>query len=320
MSEIGTARGTVEVALVSLVLHCCVAFLQGFPLQALRQDLDVCRATVLQYKCETAQATLTNIDDTLRALTGSSEEVDLVIETCVSLKRGDINPSNALIYADENMYRAQITYMFGNYEKARICIENVEELGVADKWLMRTLTVLVFRSLIATAQYRNCQTKKSKYRAEAHGYMKRLKRLVKEKSMTSLHKYLLVSADYTATFNKKGNGSKIKIMFEKAISVASRSGFMQDAALANELCGLFFESCNDQVWARWYLSRAAETYRDWGASTKVAQMLESKGDMIRLGNSQGMKSSQRDRQWLIDKVSDHSSDLCNSLSIDFSNL
>lgn len=308
--------GTVEIALVSLVLHCSVAFLQGLPLPALRQDLDVCHATVLQYKCETAQATVTNIDDALRCLTGSSDDVDLFIETCISLKKNDINPSNALVFADEYMYRAQIAYMFGDFGKARICVENVEELGIADKWLMRTLTTLVFGSLIATAQYR--QTKKNKYRSEAHGYMKRLKKLVKEKAMTSLHKYLLVSADFAATFGKQGDGSKTKAMFEKAISSASRSGFMQDAALANELCGLFFESCNDQVWARWYLSRAAETYRDWGASTKVAQLLESKGEMIRLGNSQGMKSSQRDRKWLIDKVSDNSSDFCNS--IDFSDL
>mmetsp|Transcript_10194 Transcript_10194/g.14859 ORF Transcript_10194/g.14859 Transcript_10194/m.14859 type:complete len:175 (+) Transcript_10194:3301-3825(+) len=54
--------------------------------------------------------------------------------------------------------------------------------------------------------------------------------------------------------------------------VAGRSGFVHDQALANERAGIFFLETNDEFWASFYLSRARDLYRDWGAQAKVDSM------------------------------------------------
>ena len=86
---------------------------------------------------------------------------------------------------------------------------------------------------------------------------------------------------------------------------------MQDAALANELCGGYFYARKDFYWATYYYTSAAKLYRDWGATAKVEQLLQQRGDYIQLnGSSSGteMKSLRRDRRWLIERVAEASSD------------
>ena len=84
---------------------------------------------------------------------------------------------------------------------------------------------------------------------------------------------------------------------------------MQDAALANELCGGYFLSQKDFYWASYYYTCAVGLYRDWGATAKVEELMQQKGAYIQRIDNAEMKSSQRDRRWLIERVAEASSDL-----------
>ena len=66
--------GAVEVALMALVLHNTVAFMQGLPLGSLLEDIDVCRTAVLQYRCETPRRTLEDVAEMVMVLTGPLEK------------------------------------------------------------------------------------------------------------------------------------------------------------------------------------------------------------------------------------------------------
>merc|ERR1712118_577300 len=66
---------------------------------------------------------------------------------------------------------------------------------------------------------------------------------------------------------------RVKIAEEKyqsTILIASRAGFIQDAALANERYGEFLlQDADDQRRARFRLRKAVSLYREWGALRKV---------------------------------------------------
>lgn len=68
---------------------------------------------------------------------------------------------------------------------------------------------------------------------------------------------------------------EVKSGFDQAIRLASRTGFVNDGALANERCGRFFLSQDDEGWARFYLDKALSLYREWGATAKVKLLVSA---------------------------------------------
>jgi hypothetical protein len=73
---------------------------------------------------------------------------------------------------------------------------------------------------------------------------------------------------------------EVRKAFDQAISAASKTGFLQDAALANELCGEFFLKGEDLFWAKHYLTSAYNLYCDWGAGAKAAHLLRNRGAFL----------------------------------------
>jgi hypothetical protein len=61
------------------------------------------------------------------------------------------------------------------------------------------------------------------------------------------HLVYLLDAAYLST--KKGKDDEVKRMYDKSIAVARRGGFVHDAALANELAGVYYLNRLDTDWA-----------------------------------------------------------------------
>ena len=71
----------------------------------------------------------------------------------------------------------------------------------------------------------------------------------------------------------RDRADEIECTYDKAIETASKGGFVQDAALANELAGIYFLSNRrNEKLASLYLARAKTLFTDWGATAKVRQM------------------------------------------------
>ncbi len=83
------------------------------------------------------------------------------------------------------------------------------------------------------------------------------------------HKYLLIAAE-----RKRLSGDALDAMelYDNAIDAAYASSFMQDAALANELAGLFWLGKDKPRLAGPYLEQSLAAYGRWGASGKVTQL------------------------------------------------
>lgn len=93
------------------------------------------------------------------------------------------------------------------------------------------------------------------------------------------HRLFLIEAE-TSTLNPRASPEDVKTLFDKAISTSSRTGFVQDCAIANERCGSYFLRRDDSEWAEYYLTRAMELYGDWGAMEK-AKMMKTQYSVLR---------------------------------------
>ncbi|CAM2007896.1 trifunctional serine/threonine-protein kinase/ATP-binding protein/sensor histidine kinase [Acanthopleuribacter pedis] len=98
------------------------------------------------------------------------------------------------------------------------------------------------------------------------GDLHRLRKWKQHAPMNFRHKVCLVEAERERVL---GDKYRAGALFDQALSLARAADFLQDRALANELCAtLYFEMGNEKV-ARHYLQDAYHDYQLWGAQAKV---------------------------------------------------
>lgn len=85
-----------------------------------------------------------------------------------------------------------------------------------------------------------------------------------------LNKYSLLQAMFT--WYEEQDELKATEFFDRAILQASEQGFLQEQALASELCAKMHLASGRNNIASMYLEKALNTYRDWGATAKVELM------------------------------------------------
>ena len=77
------------------------------------------------------------------------------------------------------------------------------------------------------------------------------------------HKHLLVAAELARL---EGRPLEAAALYDQAIAAAGRERFLQDEALANELCGRFYLGQGRKRIAALYLGAAIDGYARWGAT------------------------------------------------------
>lgn len=87
--------------------------------------------------------------------------------------------------------------------------------------------------------------------------------------MNHRHKWYLVEAERARVLEREGEA---RVAYDHAIDLAQHHGYIQEAALANELAGRFYLTLGREAMARLYLQAAYRGYSQWGAAGKVQQM------------------------------------------------
>ena len=80
---------------------------------------------------------------------------------------------------------------------------------------------------------------------------------------------LCVEAELPHVLGREGEA---RVAYDHAIDLAQQHGYIQEAALANELAGRFYLTLGREAVARLYLQAAYRGYLQWGAAGKVKQM------------------------------------------------
>merc|ERR1719203_1569247 len=94
--------------------------------------------------------------------------------------------------------------------------------------------------------------------------MKKMKALQSKGNLNVHHMMLLLEAE-ECTLKKNIEMDVVRAKFDAAISAASRSGFANDSALANERAGVFCLTRGDTYWANSYITRAHQRWAEYGA-------------------------------------------------------
>lgn len=90
------------------------------------------------------------------------------------------------------------------------------------------------------------------------------------------HKYLLLQAEFSRL---RGAFAETLDLFDQAISAAQAHEFVHHAAIASELCARFLIKQGRSRLAFVYLRDAYHGYERWGATAKLAQMVQSFPDL-----------------------------------------
>jgi hypothetical protein len=132
-------------------------------------------------------------------------------------------------------------------------------------------------SFLAGLAYIRLSTSNSRYRRSAKRHIARFEKWAKNGCPNCSHMYLLLKAQLGASHARTSYHTTE--LFDEAIFAASKAGFKNDEALANELAGEYCKSNNDAHKAALYILRSYQLYRKWGAEIKLDQLKTSHDDI-----------------------------------------
>jgi predicted ATPase len=280
--QAGMETGDTEFAFFSLAYYNIHAYMMGLPLDPIIEESESLIHQLDQYGVDSVRAFVLPFHQMLLDLAGRTEDPlawILAMEGQDSRRQAH-DPSETLKVIWSYLVRGQLAYYLGKTGTAdRTWTKLKPLLAGMSSYSAPTLNVF-FTGLIAAAMFR--ETGKRKYRYQAQNAVKSMKNLMEKfnTGLNNLHRYYIMLADCDATFEKKKNKEQVRKAFDQAISAASKTGFLQDAALANELCGEFFLEGEDLFWAKHYLTCAYNLYCEWGAGAKAAHLLRNRGAFL----------------------------------------
>ncbi|MCE7062212.1 hybrid sensor histidine kinase/response regulator [Dyadobacter sp. CY343] len=110
-----------------------------------------------------------------------------------------------------------------------------------------------------------------------NGYLKtaakhrdKIRKLSRQVPINLEHRFYLMEAEL---FAANGNTQQAVAYYDKAIKTGIENGHLHEAALANELCGKFWQEKGQVKMALSYLSVALDGYREWGCVIKERHLL-----------------------------------------------
>lgn len=263
---IAMAVGDIEYAAWSRLVHGFYLFFSGANLSVVDNDMTAAGKIMKNELCQETQYgyNLTFLQ-LVRRLRGNHTEMidDELKSASVVLHEKNVD-RNGLYYSHSNKMIGDL--FFGQYEAA------LEAMRLAEPYLesvMSTISQPVFTfysALIALSTYENLNLHERK---TLESKVAQIERWAKVAPQTHGYKHLLLQAE---SYGRNMQCEKAAAAFDAAIGAALEGGFLQDAALANERAGLFYERLGRSAIARTYLGDAFKFYRTWGAEGKLKSM------------------------------------------------
>ena len=275
----GLACGELRIAALALAAIVCFSFFQGAPLDEVLREL----TTGLPFLRKTDNQGVLNYHliwrQVIRCLKGLTRERG-------RLQDDDFDEAGLLAatQADSSLHgtydilRLQVSYLFRDLAEARARSESalpfLEYLAGAYPSAMHNL----YTSLTLAAL---CDGAPAEQRAELlariEANQRRLGVWAESCPETFRHKHLLVAAEVARVEGRHLDASDL---YDQAIDRASRAGFLQEEALANELCGRYYHALGRHRGAHPYLCAAGKGFARWGAIAK-ARALEDEFPELR---------------------------------------
>ncbi len=161
-------------------------------------------------------------------------------------------------------------FMTGQYEAAISAAQKAKPLLWATYGHIQALDYCYYGALAIAAATQTAEPESSFGRIETlKYYLELLAEWEKSCPQTFLDKHLLVSAELARI---EGRDLDAMRLYEEAIRVARKNGFIQNEAIGNEVAARFYLHRDYETIAHAYLRNARHCYLRWGALGKVQQL------------------------------------------------
>ena len=250
-----------------MVFYNYMCFVAGLPLKTVESD---CRRYCLQMKRLNSEQAVQNISmvwqGTLNLLGRTSDPLELAGEAIP-----DLEDFKSLLTIESGVsllpyIQCCLCAILGSYEKgAELALANEYRMRKAGPGIFMNMHDTFVRGLCLFAMAR--KTKQRKYTVAAKRAFGEIRKLTRKEDPNVLHYEKLFEAELCAL---KGNLDTAEILYQRALNLATRAGFLHDAAIANERCADFFlheRKCKED--ALYKMEEACKLYDEWGCRIKV---------------------------------------------------
>lgn len=179
-----------------------------------------------------------------------------------------------------NTFQGAVYYACSDFEKGSALAQKVGIL--LDKLLSHSANMpSIYHqcvALYATAQNTSKGSVRRKLKRlgiKRHGI---LKAWAKDSCINVVHYVAILDAELAALNGAKQK--KVEGLYQKACMIATRGGFVQDAAVANERFGEYLERTGESTEAGRRYEQAAQYYEEWGFPRKSRLLREEKRDLL----------------------------------------
>lgn len=262
--------------------HCLlmeIGFLSGITLEQVAEEIHKKQKIAARLKHESLAVNMEIYDMLISILTGRK---------AVSLKEGikEFQKDNILhlkqidksSQATYYICKMQLCYFAGNYGEALAAAKNGQPFMRAVLGFLVSAEYIFYYSLAITANYKEMSPgDRRHYRKILKYNIRQLKKWSETCKENFIHKYMLVAAEAARLQNRNQEAMSL---YDKAIKSAQENGYIQIAALANELAAKFYLIQGLDKIARVYMSDACNGYNRWGAYSKVRALIEQYCELL----------------------------------------
>lgn len=281
--ELGMAGGDFNRALECLILYLQAALVAGRPLSLLESQ---CRLFATQMKDFRQEILLDQTNSLLQLVEvlryGHNENNEALLDADHSLSAS--GGRTAVTQAYYNTFKLQQAVWFYHYEEAVEFASRIEPITKTVPGLCLCYSDNLFRGIayFEVARQRKRQSKKTRssrrFRKAGRKILNTIKKWVERGNPNVQHHEALLEAEWAILQGMKTH--VIRKQYDIAVIMASRLGFISDAALANERYGDFLlVEVGDREEAMYRLKEAIKLYEEWGASAKANKLLEKYEDL-----------------------------------------
>ena len=274
--QIGMETGLVEFACVNTNIYCIQSFLCGRPLDRVAEET----RTYSELYRQLGQETNVNYNEVFRQamlnLMGrSTDPVKLTGEAYdeepMLAQNRERSDKTGTFFIHFN--KLLLAYLFRRYDEALSHAVEARKLldAVLSKFEIPNHTFYEALTLLALAEQSQGR-KRWMLLARARYDIAKLKRWSLFAPQNYRHKYDLCVAELARI---RGRGDAARLAYDLAIAGASEHDYLHEQALAFERAGRFYVESGRWVLAEFHLKAAYGAYREWGATAKLRDLVET---------------------------------------------
>lgn len=269
----GLEVGNIEYAFHSALFYCKHLLFSGTPLPSIKAQYKVILPTVDEKK-QTYHLTfiqlwhqfIQNISEPIEdpiQLKGSAfderTELPILIET-----------NNVTIQFSFHLAKMKLAFLFADHLQADLHLAQAEPLMNSALSLYNYTEFSFYAALVLIEQARRSNKGQSTLLAQADHYYQQLTLWSESAPENHLHKVKLIAAELAAIAHKNHAWH----LYQQAIDLSSKHGFIEHQALAQELAGHYWQRQEKASMAKDYFQQAYQSYVDWGANNKAKNLAE----------------------------------------------